>query len=51
MKIIGLVGSPHGLKGNTARLLRIVMEGAENEGAQTETIILKGDSVKPCLFL
>jgi multimeric flavodoxin WrbA len=49
MKIIGLVGSPHGLKGNTARLLRIVIEGTESEGAQTETIILKGDTIQPCL--
>lgn len=49
MKIIGLVGSPHGLKGNTARLMRVVMEGAESMGAVTETIILKGDSIQPCL--
>lgn len=49
MKIIGLVGSPHGLKGNTAKLLRLVLEGAESEGAQTETVILKGDSILPCL--
>ncbi|MFP5213545.1 MAG: flavodoxin family protein [Acidobacteriota bacterium] len=49
MKIIGLIGSPHGLKGSTARLLRLVLEAAEREGAQTETIILKGDSVQPCL--
>ncbi|MCE5242988.1 MAG: flavodoxin family protein [Syntrophobacteraceae bacterium] len=49
MKIIGLVGSPHGERGNTARLLRIVLEGAEREGAVTETLYLEGDSVQPCL--
>ena len=49
MKIISLLGSPHGLKGNTARLLQIVLEGAENQGAENETIVLKGDSVLPCM--
>ncbi len=48
MKIISLLGSPHGLKGNTAGLLRHVLAGAESEGAQTEVIILKGDTVLPC---
>ena len=49
MNIISLVGSPHGEKGNTARLLNLVLEGARAKGAATETILLKGDSVKPCL--
>ena len=48
MKIISLLGSPHGLKGNTAGLLRHVLSGAEAEGAQTEIVILKGDTVLPC---
>ena len=48
MKIISLLGSPHGLRGNTAALLRLVLEGAEAEGAQTETVALKGDTVLPC---
>jgi multimeric flavodoxin WrbA len=49
MKIINLIGSPHGAKGNTARLLRIVAEGAESLGAITETIFLAGRNVLPCL--
>lgn len=49
MKIISLVGSPHGLKGNTARLLSHVLEGAKAEGAKTETIVLAGINVLPCL--
>ena len=49
MKIISLVGSPHGKKGSTARLLSLVLVGAEKKGAVTETIILKGDTVHPCL--
>lgn len=48
MKIISLLGSPHGLKGNTGGLLRHVLDGAEAEGAQTEVVILKGDTVLPC---
>jgi len=48
MKIISLLGSPHGLRGNTAGLLRLVLEGAEAEGAETETVVLKGDTVLPC---
>ena len=49
MNIISLVGSPHGEKGNTARLLDLVLEGAREKGATSQTIILKGDTVKPCL--
>ncbi|MEJ2695949.1 MAG: flavodoxin family protein [Candidatus Sulfobium sp.] len=48
MKLISLLGSPHGLKGNTAGLLHLVLEGAEAEGASAETIVLKGDTVFPC---
>jgi multimeric flavodoxin WrbA len=49
LKIISLVGSPRGLKGNTARLLSNVLEGAEAEDAKTETIVLAGTNVLPCL--
>jgi len=48
VKIISLLGSPHGLKGNTAQLLQVVLQGAEALDAQNETIILKGNTVKPC---
>ena len=48
MKIISIVGSPMGIKGNTAALLRIVLEGAESKGAETEIITIKGGEVKPC---
>lgn len=49
MKIVAIVGSPHGAKGSTARLTRIVLEGAESEGAQIEMLFLKGNTVLPCL--
>lgn len=48
MKIISIIGSPRGKKGNTARLLNEVIKGAENMGAENETIFLRGDSVLPC---
>jgi len=48
MKIISLLASPHGLKGNTAGLLRQVLDGAEAEGAGTEVVVLRGDTVLPC---
>jgi multimeric flavodoxin WrbA len=49
MRIISLLGSPHGLKGNTGRLLRRVLEGAEAEGADVDIEVLRGDTVLPCL--
>jgi multimeric flavodoxin WrbA len=49
MKIINLLASPHGAKGNTARLLQIVSQGAESLGASVETIFLTGKNVLPCL--
>jgi multimeric flavodoxin WrbA len=49
LKIISLVGSPHGLRGNTARLLSHVLEGAKTEGATNETVVLSGGNVLPCL--
>jgi multimeric flavodoxin WrbA len=48
MKIIGIVGSPRGLNGNTGRLLREVLAAAEGRGASYEMIALKGDTVLPC---
>lgn len=48
MKIVCLIGSPHGRKGNTARLLDEVREGAASRGAETETIVLARRSVRPC---
>ncbi|MBF0119649.1 MAG: flavodoxin family protein [Desulfobacterales bacterium] len=48
MKIITLIGSPHGLKGNTAKLTQIVLEGAESEGATSEIISLTGKNILPC---
>ena len=48
MKIVGIVGSPRGTRGNTAALLKIVLTGAESQGADTEMIAIRGLEVKPC---
>lgn len=48
MKIVALLATPRGLKGNTARLLEIVLESARKSGAETETIVLPGGTVLPC---
>ncbi len=48
MNIVSIIGSPHGIKGATAALLKIVLEGAESKGANTEIIAIKGQEVKPC---
>lgn len=49
MKILSIIGSPHGEKGNTGRLLGEVLKGAESQGAKCEIIALRGNTVKPCL--
>jgi len=36
MKIVSILGSPHGLRGNTGRLLELVLEGVRSEGAPAE---------------
>ena len=48
MKIVGIVASPRGAKGNTARLLQVVLEGAESQGAEVEVVYLPGRTVLPC---
>ena len=48
MKLISIVGSPHGEKGSTSKLMKEVLKGAESMGAVNETILLKGDTVAPC---
>ncbi len=49
MKIISIIGSPNGMRGNTGALLEIVLEGARNQGAETRTVAVKAGEVKPCL--
>ena len=48
MKIVSILGSPNGEKGNTGLLLDEVLKGAKSLDAVYETIALRGDSVRPC---
>ena len=49
MKIVAIVGSPHGAQGNTARLTALVAAGAEDEGAAVETVFLRHGEIAPCV--
>lgn len=49
MNIIAIIGSPHGMKGNTGRLLDEVMAGVEAAGATIEIISLGGMAMQPCV--
>jgi multimeric flavodoxin WrbA len=48
MQIVCIVGSPHGPRGNTARLLQEVLAGAAAHGARAEIIYLNGRNILPC---
>lgn len=48
MKVIGVVGS-HNPEGNTAQLVNKVLEGAENNRAETKIFILGNMNIKPCI--
>lgn len=48
MKVACVMGSPHGMKGSTGKLLAAVMEGAQDAGAQVDTFLLGDLSVAPC---
>ena len=49
MKIIAIIGSPHGMKGNTGRLLDEVVAGASTAGATVEILSLAGMTLQPCV--
>ena len=48
MKIIAIIGSPHGMKGNTAPIVNEILKSAQNVGAQTEIFLLSELLVNPC---
>jgi multimeric flavodoxin WrbA len=49
MKILAIIASPRGMKGNTGRLLEEVLSGVSEAGAETEILSLKSLKVKPCV--
>ena len=49
MKFLAILGSPHGRRGNTAKLLDEVLAGVAEAGGEVETISLAEKRVAPCL--
>ena len=49
MKIIAVIGSPHGMEGNTGRLLEEVLKGVREQGGEIEIISLVEKIVGPCV--
>jgi multimeric flavodoxin WrbA len=48
MEIVVIVGSPHGMKGNTGSLVAPLVAGAEAAGARVRTFLLGHMNVQPC---
>jgi multimeric flavodoxin WrbA len=49
MKILAIIASPRGMKGNTGRLLEEVLHGAKEFGAETEILSLSALNIHPCV--
>jgi multimeric flavodoxin WrbA len=49
VKILAIMGSPRGMKGNTGRLLEEVLVGVEQDGGDIEMVNLGQKKVKPCV--
>jgi len=48
MKVVAIIGSPHGMKGNTGKLLGAALSAARSAGATVETFSLADREVGPC---
>jgi len=49
MKLAAILGSPHGMTGNTGQLLQGVLDGARSAGMETALFSLADLTVKPCV--
>ncbi len=49
MKILAILGSPHGMQGNTGRLLKEVLAGVEQGGGELELVSFSQAKVSPCV--
>ena len=49
MNILAINGSPHGMKGNTGRLLDEVLLGVRESGEEVELVSLAQTRVQPCV--
>jgi multimeric flavodoxin WrbA len=48
MKILAIIGSPHGMRGNTGRLLDEVLLGVQHGGGEIDLLSLAKAKVQPC---
>ena len=48
MKLVGIIGSPRGMKGATGKLLSATLDAAKAAGAEVTTFSLAELDVKPC---
>jgi multimeric flavodoxin WrbA len=48
MRLVAILGSPHGIKGSTGQLLAEAVRGAEKAGAPVATLSLSDYEVLPC---
>lgn len=48
MKLVAIMGSPHGMNGNTGMLLQRMLQGVRDAGAEVELISLSEKDVQPC---
>ncbi len=49
MNILAIMGSPHGMQGNTGRLLDEVLAGVRQVGGEVEVVSLSTSKVLPCV--
>lgn len=48
MKIVAVVGSPHGMRKATGTIVKSLLEGAASSGAEVEIVSLAEPSLRPC---
>ena len=48
MKIVAIIGSPHGMNGNTGTLLEGMLQSMRKAGADVDTYALSSLNVQPC---
>jgi len=48
MRLIGIMGSPHGMRGNTGKVLTSLLEAAKGAGAEVTIYCLDDMKVAPC---
>jgi multimeric flavodoxin WrbA len=49
MKVVAVIGSPHGMEMATGSILKSLLEGVESAGAKTQVFSLSKQSISPCM--